>query len=505
MKRSSAFLLVNLFILSIFVTTQNCGRASLTAPIPLEQADQESLAVSLSSELVVQAYINKEKIFSIPTNNSNNVQIKSLSFNPASEVLETKTSLSSAVRIDPVSWSVTYNPSVGIIGYDRTVLYVSGTDGSSIVLSVLFVVSSEDQDPTPDLNALVYGASDEDRIYLNNKLLGYAPPGMGEIFHKWSRFAGNQYYSLAKDIVTLPALNYCNSGVNLATGQFNSSIDPATKKTINPGTYEACVNNAQFAATSWVLLPNPDRIYCAANSGALTGFVSPLSFEYYKHSAIVTSKNSDDDTIGVVIAFVRDGAGTNHVLAAVRTQGGNRPAQGWAIVYYKNSSVVQVFGEKSVSGVNTNGTPGQGDRSGWSGRMSKIYVVREGDKISATASPWDLNEGALFPSDQSKIEINLADEKLGLKIFQGAKPYGYLSLSQLGSEYRGVDFITGANDTYVYDLPNKIVYEKQASGIFKMRKDLDAFTHIGAPRKVGNPDTGKIFQLNADKSFVLLH
>jgi hypothetical protein len=259
------------------------------------------------------------------------------------------------------------------------------------------------------------------------------------------------------------------------------------------------VNNPEFVATSWVLRQLPERIFCATNAGVVTGFVSPLGFEYYKHSAIVMSTNTDDDTIGVIIAFVRDASNVNHVLAAVRTHGGNAPALGWGLVYYKDGAVFKVINNIDVGGVNKNGT--SGDKLGWNSRMSKISVVREGNKITAQASPWGLTEGSLAVSSASKIEIDLSNATLGLSIFQGAKPYGYMTLSQLGSEYRAVDFSTGTNETYVYDLVNKIVYEKQASGKYAERKDLDAFTHIGTPRKVGNPDTGSIFQLDSSKTY----
>jgi hypothetical protein len=228
-----------------------------------------------------------------------------------------------------------------------------------------------------------------------------------------------------------------------------------------------------------------------------------LGFEYYKHSAIVTSTNTDDDTIGIIVAFVRDASNVNHVLAAVRTQGGNSPALGWGLVYYKDGTAFKVINNIDVGGVFKNSATA-GDKLGWNARMSKISVIREGDKITATASPWGLTEGSLALSTASKIEVNLADASLGLSIFQGAKPYGYMSLSQLGSEYRNVDFSTGTNETYVYDLQNKIVYEKQASGQYVARKDLDAFTHIGTPRQVGNPDTGSVFKLNANKTYTLI-
>lgn len=499
-RKILAIVIVNAALAIVFGTTQNCGRVSIAEPV---ETVQSSLSVSVSSELVIPVVRNKVETFAVPTT-SGSASIKEVSLNPETSLLEDVTNMGGTVKIDPLTWNITFTPSVGMIGSDRAVLYVTGSDDKQLAVSVLFAVTSQNEDALPNLNALVYGSTPDDRVYLDNKLKGYAPPGMSEIFYKWGRFSKNLWFNSASEIKTLPSLSYCNTGVDLATGLFKNGTDPATGKAINPGTYGNCVNNPEFVATSWVLLQSPERIYCAANAGVVTGFVSPLSFEYYKHETIVMSKATDDDTIGLVVAFVRDGAGVNHVLAAVRTQGGNQPSMGWGLVYYKDGAAFKVLKNLSVGGVYKN-TLTTGDNLGWNSRMSKISVVRQGDKIVATASPWGLTESSLALSAASKIDIDLSDSSLGLTIFQGAKPYGYMTLSQLGSEYRNVNFSTGANETYVYDLQNKIVYEKQASGKYEQRKDLDAFTHIGTPRQVGNPDTGKIFKLESNKSYKLLN
>jgi len=497
MSLTSLFLLLSFVVLGM----QNCGRVSVTEPSSMPVSEAASLSISLSSELVIPVSVNQTARFSVPAS-SDGARVIGVSFNPEFTALETETALMGRVSIDSSDHSLTYDPPVGLIGYDQSLIFVKGSDGSLLQLKVLFVIKSASQENFLDLNALVYGDSAEDRVYLQNKLSGYAPPGMSEIFNKWGRFSGNLWFNSAADIKTKEELSYCNSGIDSATGLFNSSIDPATGKTINPGTYGQCANNPEFVATSWTLLGDPQRIYCASNAGKLTGFVSPISFEYYEHEAIVTSTNSDDDTIGVVIAFHRDKDGNNHVLAASRTHGGLAPALGWAVVYYINGTVKKVIGESSVGGVRKNGTTGG---TGWSGLMSKINVVREGNVIEAVASEWGTTESSLTLNQSSKISIDLNDESLGLGLFKGARPYGYVSYSQLGSDYRGVNFSTGSTDTYVYDLLNKIVYEKQASGAYLERRDLDAYTHIGFPRKVGNPDTGRIYFLNSNKTFKLMN
>ena len=545
-KKILAVVIINAAVILTFGATQNCGRVNIAAPVELEKA---SLALSVSSELVVQVKTNSSEIFAVPTA-SGSADIAALSLDPNSPLLETMTDLRGSVVINPETWNITYKPSVGLIGNDRTTLYVTGSDQKQLAISVAFIVGNDINEGSEELNALVYGNAAEDRIYLQNKLAGYAPPGMSEIFAKWGRFSGKEWYKDAKDIVTDPNLKFCNSGIDATTGFFNLAIDPAKPKIesgklvtdnkrcldatfaksycANPSTDSRCVGSAPLVASSWSLKKDPDRIFCGTNAGQLTGFVSPNNFEYYRHEANLTSANADDDTIGIVMAYVRDSSGNNHVLAAVRTQGGNRPSvEGWGVVYYLNGAVQKVVSAKKVGSVPTNQniaykknadgsyyidpttkakvqTSGTGDYGGWSNRMSKVQVIRQGSVFTAKASQWETYESSLVLDDSSLLTVDVSDAKNGLEIFKGARPYGYLSYSQLGSEYRGVVFSTGAAETYVYDLVNKIVYEKQSSGVYKARTDLDAFTHIGAPRKVGNPDTGKIFQLYADKTFKLL-
>ncbi|MEM7525954.1 MAG: hypothetical protein AAF360_19805, partial [Pseudomonadota bacterium] len=55
----------------------------------------------------------------------------------------------------------------------------------------------------------------------------------------------------------------------------------------------------------------------AARPLASLGLVSPDSFSYYKHTVTMTSAHDDDDFIGVLVAFAKEGS-TIHQLIAYR-------------------------------------------------------------------------------------------------------------------------------------------------------------------------------------------
>ena len=109
------------------------------------------------------------------------------------------------------------------------------------------------------------------------------------------------------------------------------------------------------------------------------GFVSPEKLENYTFEATLRSTNSDNDTIGLVIAFVRIG-GINYTLTALRNTRGNAPSEGWGVCYGENTNYASwIVDKKSVDG-----TP-----SGWNGTRSRVKIERNGDSIKCYTTNWD--------------------------------------------------------------------------------------------------------------------
>ena len=355
--------------------------------------------------------------------------------------------------------------------------------------------------------ALAYGADAEDRRLLNEKILGYAPPDIGEIFNNWRRFSSGTVFASGRAVVPEPAYSFCFSGLD-ANGNWNSVRHPTTGVMINPSVHGDCVNSVSLASASWSYLRTPDRLYNATNSGSFNGFISTLKFDRYTHEATLTSPTIDDDAIGLVVAFHVDSAGVVHTLTAMRTQGGTAPRQGWALIYRRNTTLVKVIGEKAVGtphcSNSCNPTAPGSDGRGWNGRMTRVRVERDLNKIVATTGTWGTNEASLTIEPTSRIEVDLDDASLGLQIFKGAQSYGYGILSQQSSNFRNIKFNTRSDIEYVYDLVNDLVYRQKTTGGYALVPGVKAFEMLQYPRYVGNVETQKEFRLNPNYTFDLM-
>lgn len=359
--------------------------------------------------------------------------------------------------------------------------------------------------PLPESHALVYGSDAQDRQLLAARIAGYAAPGMDEIFNNWQRISSNTVYASGSAVIPEPAYSFCFTSLD-ANGNWTPGIDPDTHKSMDPSMSEKCIVSVSFASASWAYLQNPGRLHNSTNSNSFNGFISTLKFDHYIHEAVLTSSNTDDDAIGLIIAATVDTAGNLHTLTAIRDQGGVDPANGWGVVYRKGNSVVKIIGNISVGGVNcvngpNNCAAGKGDNKGWNGRMTKVHVERNNDQIVVTASPWGLQETNLVLDNASRIAIDLSDDSLGLGIFKGAQSYGYGIQSQAATDFRSITFNAFNDDEYLYDLQNDLVYKQNATGGYSLVPGVKAFDVLGYPSLVGNVETQKQFRLNEDRSF----
>ncbi|HRO67259.1 MAG TPA: hypothetical protein PL182_06830, partial [Pseudobdellovibrionaceae bacterium] len=212
---------------------------------------------------------------------------------------------------------------------------------------------------------------------------------------------------------------------------------------------------------------------------------------------VVGSSATDDDAISVILAFVRDG-GVNHTLSAFRTQGGYAFASGWGIAYYQNSTPVLTVATGSAGPVFKNP-----DETGWSNRMSRILIERTGDTFKATASDFGLDSNHLPLNPASLLTVDLNSDPL-LEIFKGPKPYGSGSFSQADSYFDQAQIVGGLDPQYIYDLVNDRVYVYDNHLGYVVVSGVDPYDQLGYPREVTNPDTGKTYLLNRDKTYTLL-
>jgi hypothetical protein len=335
--------------------------------------------------------------------------------------------------------------------------------------------------------ALVYGPDSSDRAFLADRIAGYQAPGLADVFSQWRRISGGTLYNTMVGVPLTPA--WCFSGFD-TNRNWLPAVNPSGGATVQPGTFNTCLNSDAFIASSWSYIASPDRLYNAANSTNFNGFISGLKFSTYSLDATLSSTDADDDCIGLIIAAVIDGSNNIHTLTAMRSQGGMVPTQGWGVVYKTNNTVVRTFGARAV-GANS---------GGWSGRKSLVRVVRTGDNVKAYASTFASGATVQTVDPTSLIELDLSDPSNGLTIFQGEQYYGYGSLSQLAATFSEISFTTPntpTDPTYIYDLVNNLVYLKSDSGGYNVVPGVEAYSTIGFPKRVKNTETSREFSIDS--------
>lgn len=167
-----------------------------------------------------------------------------------------------------------------------------------------------------------------------------------------------------------------------------------------------------------------DTISCTVNSATLVGFISPQRFENYNFEVNVNSSNTDDDQIGVCLAFTELND-REYTLTALRNPQGNGigATERFMIVYNYRQSDEQVIAETSA---------GLATITGW-GNIStgiRLRAERNGDTFVVKTTD---NDGAEFVS-AAELTVDL-DALPILAKFKGPKRYGYVAFSQVDSTW----------------------------------------------------------------------
>jgi hypothetical protein len=231
------------------------------------------------------------------------------------------------------------------------------------------------------------------------------------------------------------------------------------------------------------------------NTATMVGFVSKESVESYEHDVVVQSTNADDDVIAICLAVVNDVANSQvHTLNLVVQQGG------WALVGSPLAShCIEVdtnqagrrkrVTQNNFAGVNSNSSGG----TGWSGRYSRCYIRRQGNKFTILASKW--NSLVLDPT--SLMEFTL-DDKPELAQFKGPQKYGYGAFSQAASFFSNIKFVGGLLQNTVIDASTNQVYRYVVGTGWTLVSGIKAQDVFSAPRKLTAAEGGAVYLLNAD-------
>lgn len=236
---------------------------------------------------------------------------------------------------------------------------------------------------------------------------------------------------------------------------------------------------------AWEYVQAQNAFRNTTNSSTAIGLVSNVTYGDYDNEVRVYSTSGDDDTIGVVLAFVVID-GREHTLSAIRTCGGNgRP---WQIRYNHNQTGARDFTGTMNAVKWSNGNygftqleAGYTGSPGWStfGTVgTKIKVTRRGNLITCVTT--DIGTEEYLPA--STIVIDL-DSDTDLRKFIGRTQVGYLALSQQFSYWQQIAF---TDYSPIYDVRDGSKWSVDGGGVWSNSKSPadSIYAQVGIGRMV---------------------
>ena len=258
------------------------------------------------------------------------------------------------------------------------------------------------------------------------------PPSQQDVFNSWARFDGDNFYP--------------------------SGTTPGGQ------------------AGSWQYANG--QVISTVNSSRLIGFVSPEELEYYTHTVTLSSVDSDNDLIGLIVSQYVDENNMPHSIVAQRTGSGIGGGD-WGLSRFDGAAQTSLVNMAASAPTGT----------GWNAiGKTRVEVVRAGNTITLRCS----QAGSTTLDNSTQFTYELPPE------FQGPRPYGYCALSQQSATFANIA-LTGALDVNtVYDArnttsPTTMAY---ANGAWSAQPSRSIYTELGYPRHAFNPTTGKTFLIS---------
>lgn len=256
---------------------------------------------------------------------------------------------------------------------------------------------------------------------------------------------------------------------------------------------------------TWSYDAATDTIRNTTNSVSFVGVISPESYSNNVFEITVSSTNGDDDIIGIILAYAKEGD-REYTLSAVRCIGGygNGATSGvWAIIY--NMAQGAAKGEKVIwkkSGELKWGNGGVGETKeesgyvengayGWSlfPKGTSIKSTRSGDTFKVITT--QLNEPDTYVAS-SEVTIDLNSDP-ALAVFKGSAPVGFMAISQANSTWKIKTFSGGPN-TIIDARGNGALWSYDyASSSWKQDTSFPVENVVAPGRLYGNDTTGALY------------
>lgn len=188
---------------------------------------------------------------------------------------------------------------------------------------------------------------------------------------------------------------------------------------------------------TWEYISATDTIRATVNSSSYIGFISAESFEDYDLEAELSSANSDDDRIGLVLAFVQAN-GKQYALTIFRQFDGYVNAGASFVAIYNPFQPNQInlsYNDAGLGSPNPYHNSAGTLKNGWLGvGKVRIKVKRRGDIIEC----WTTMPNETTYMEDKKIVIDL-NSRAELGIFKGPQRFGYSCQSQLYASWRSIE------------------------------------------------------------------
>lgn len=248
--------------------------------------------------------------------------------------------------------------------------------------------------------------------------------------------------------------------------------------------------------TAWNYDAGTDSIKSALNSVTAIGFVSYEAFEDYDLEVELSSDNTDDDWIGVVLGYVELG-GVQNTLIVSRVL--NSDTISFFVAYNWRLTATNgeyVLAQNNGGIANPNPYKSENTGKGWQqcGPL-RLRVKRRGDVIEIWTT---LPNTPLVWHEASKITINLTSDPR-LDKFRGPSRFGYCAQSQLNATWRSL--VRPGERRPIYRLDTKTMYLYQNGNW--VQQSAGAENNYVLPNTFYfNQATKHLFMTDADTAFI---
>lgn len=245
--------------------------------------------------------------------------------------------------------------------------------------------------------------------------------------------------------------------------------------------------------TNWNYDSVNKRIVCGTNSNTYIGFISPEKYDEYNLEVTLSSADTDNDAIAIVIAFTKDTAGREHTLSVVRSRGYDSHVlvQGYSyqytLVYNYCMADEKLIDYRSI---------GSDTLGAWSSIAGvRIKVMRSGDSITTYTS----SMSDLVINTNYSLHVDLNSDPV-LQKFKGPQQYGYACISQLNATFS--DILFDKDNKYIYDSRTDQTWYVTAGGTWTIDTTKLASDELGTGKFVFNETTNKLFYINGRNDIV---